>query len=61
MRTAELNGRADEELPDREQENVRDNQADIGEDRAEPQLEIELDGPELQQHGFAYSSYKQYE
>ncbi|HCU7630371.1 TPA: relaxase/mobilization nuclease domain-containing protein [Staphylococcus aureus] len=47
-RTAELNGRADEELPDREQENVRDNQADIGEDRAEPQLEIELDGPELQ-------------
>ncbi|WP_282803478.1 hypothetical protein, partial [Staphylococcus aureus] len=26
-RTAELNGRADEELPDREQENVRDNQA----------------------------------
>lgn len=47
-RTAELNGGTDERVPDREQENVRDNQADIGEDRAEPQLEIELDGPELQ-------------
>ena len=47
-RTAELNGGTDERVPDREQENVRDNQADLGEDRAEPQLEIELDGPELQ-------------
>lgn len=47
-RTAELNGGTDERVPDREQENVRDNQADLGEDRAEPQLKIELDGPELQ-------------
>ncbi|REH87128.1 hypothetical protein DOS58_11315, partial [Staphylococcus felis] len=39
-RTAELNGRADEELPDREQENVRDNQVDIGEYSAKQQIEI---------------------
>ncbi|REI28942.1 hypothetical protein DOS79_05110, partial [Staphylococcus felis] len=56
-RTEAPNGCADEERPDREIENVRANQAEIGEDRAEPQLEIELEGSELQYYDWAYSPY----
>ncbi|EKU45138.1 relaxase/mobilization nuclease domain-containing protein [Staphylococcus massiliensis] len=47
-RLADLNGRPDEQIPNGEQEIARDNQADIGGDREDSQLEIELDGPELQ-------------
>lgn len=47
-RLADLNGRPDEQIPNGEQEIARENQADIGGDREDSQLEIELDGPELQ-------------